>query len=134
MNAKHPGLTVRSKIWIEDERGAMVFGAGRMLIFSAVEEYGSILAASKVLGMSYRAVWGKIKATEERLGQPILEKQTGGVKGGGSTLTPFGKGLVERFRQLEDLSKTSTASLFHGVFDAAAQVSDDLPPRKNSVG
>jgi molybdate transport system regulatory protein len=69
--------------------------------------------------MSYRAVWGKIKATEERLGKPVLEKQTGGANGGGSTLTPLGRSLVERFRQLEDLSKTSTDTFFHGVFDAA---------------
>ncbi|MDA8308022.1 MAG: LysR family transcriptional regulator [Deltaproteobacteria bacterium] len=122
VNAK---LTVKSKIWIEDEKGGMVFGVGRLLILSAVEEYGSILAAAKALGMSYRAVWGKIKATEERLGQPILEKQTGGVRGGGSTLTPFGRVLVERFRQLEDLAKTSTDTFFHGVFDAAMQSPHD---------
>lgn len=121
MNAKHPRLTVKSKIWIEDEEGKVVFGAGRMRILSAVEEYGSILAAAKSLGMSYRAVWGKIKATEERLGQPILEKQTGGAHGGGSTLTPFGRILIERFRELENLARTSADTLFHGVFDSAIQ-------------
>lgn len=118
MNAKHPRLTVKSKIWIVDEEGKVVFGAGRMRILSAVEEYGSILAAAKSLGMSYRAVWGKIKATEERLGQPILETQAGGAHGGGSTLTPFGRVLIERYRQLEDLATTSAETFFHGVFDA----------------
>lgn len=115
---KHPRLTVKSKVWIEDEEGNVVFGAGRMRILSAVEEYGSILAAAKSLGMSYRAVWGKIRATEERLGQPILTKQTGGVHGGGSTLTPFGRVLIERFRQLEDHSRTTADAFFHGVFNS----------------
>lgn len=121
MNATHPRLTVKSKIWIEDEDGNVVFGSGRMRILSAVEEYGSIMAAAKSLGMSYRAVWGKIRATEQRLGQPILEKQTGGFHGGGSTLTPFGKVLIERFRQLELMTRTSADTFFHGVFNSTIQ-------------
>lgn len=119
MVAKYPKLAVKSKIWIEDEEGNVVFGAGRLRIMNAVEEHGSILGAAKALGMSYRAVWGKIKATEERLGQPILQKQTGGVHGGGSTLTPFGRTLIKRFGELEDLTRSSADTLFHGVFDAS---------------
>jgi len=50
--------------------------------------------------MSYRAVWGRIKATEERLGQPLLVRNIGGAAGGGSRLTPFAESLVGRFQQL----------------------------------
>jgi molybdate transport system regulatory protein len=109
-------LTVKSKIWVEDENGDVVFGSGRLLILSAVEEHGSILAASKALGMSYRAVWGKIKATENRLGHHLLTKRTGGSHGGGSELTPFARALLERFRHLENLTRTTTDTLFEGVF------------------
>lgn len=109
-------LTVKSKIWVEDENGDVVFGSGRLHILSAVEEHGSILAAAKALGMSYRAVWGKIKATEERLGQPILTKRTGGIHGGGSELTPFARALIERFRHLDTLIRTTSDTLFQGVF------------------
>src|SRR5271169_3332906 len=105
--AKPPKLTIRSKIWRVDEQGKVIFGAGRLRILNAIEEHGSILAAAQALGMSYRAVWGKIKATEERLGQSIVEKQTGGVHGGGSTLTPFGRSLISRFKQLEELTKST---------------------------
>ena len=73
-------LVVKSKIWIEDEQGDVVFGSGRLHILGAIEERGSILAAAKELGMSYRAVWGKIKATEQRLRQPLLTKRTGGAE------------------------------------------------------
>ena len=99
-----------------DEEGKVVFGAGRLRILCAIEEHGSILGAAKALGMSYRAVWGKIKSTEERAGQPILQKQTGGLHGGGSTLTPFGRTLIERYRQLEDLTRSSADALFVSVF------------------
>ncbi len=92
-----------------------------MRILRAVEEHGSLLGAAKSLGMSYRAAWGKIKKTEERLGRSILEKQAGGARGGGSTLTPFGRALIERFGQLEELTRTSADTFFRGVFDAAIQ-------------
>lgn len=116
MGSEPRRLTVKSKIWIEDENGDVVFGSGRLHILSAVEENGSILAAAKALGMSYRAVWGKIKATEDRLGQPILTKRTGGSHGGGSELTPFAKALIERFRHLDNLIRTTSDTLFQGVF------------------
>ena len=109
-------LNVKTKIWIEDEEGKVVFGSGRLRILDAVEKQGSILGAAKELSMSYRAVWGKIKATEERLGQPLLTKRTGGSHGGGSELTPFGKVLVESYRQLQTVTKTTSDALFRGIF------------------
>ena len=119
MVAKPPRLAIKSKIWIEDDEGKMVFGTGRLRILIAIEEHGSILGASKAMGMSYRAVWGKIKSTEQRLGKPMLQKQTGGAHGGGSTLTPFGRTLIERFRQLEDLTRSTADAIFRGVFAEA---------------
>ena len=80
MNRKK-GLSVRSKIWVADDAGAVVFGLGRLKILTAIQRNGSIQAAAKELGMSYRAVWGRIKATQERLGQPLLLRNIGGESG-----------------------------------------------------
>jgi molybdate transport system regulatory protein len=93
-------LFIRSKIWIEDEGGAVVFGLGRLKILEAVHRLGSLQAAAKELKMSYRAVWGRVKATEERLGVPLLVRSKGGASGGGSQLVPFALELVEQFRKL----------------------------------
>ncbi|MHC1728445.1 MAG: winged helix-turn-helix domain-containing protein [Syntrophobacteraceae bacterium] len=109
-------LTVKSKVWIETEKGEVVFGAGRLKILNAVEKTGSINAAATELHMSYRAVWGKIRATEDRLGKQLLTKHAGGKRGGGSALTPFGKMLIERFRNLDGLIKTTSDTLFEGLF------------------
>ena len=73
---------VRSKIWVEDARGKLVLGPGRLRIFDSIQRTGSMHAAAKELGMSYRAVWGKIKATEERLGERLLVKTVGGREEG----------------------------------------------------
>jgi molybdate transport system regulatory protein len=63
---------IRSKIWIEDARGKLVLGPGRLRIFDSIQRTGSIHAAAKELGIGYRAIWGKIKATEQRLYPEIV--------------------------------------------------------------
>ena len=87
------------------------------LIEGAIEKYGSILAASKSLNMSYRAAWGKIKTTEQRLGKPLLARQVGGVSGGGSQLTPFGKALVKKFEYLQSLVEKEADLFFREHFN-----------------
>jgi molybdate transport system regulatory protein len=93
-------LFVRSKIWLEDQDGNAVFGLGRIKILKAVDRLGSLHAAAKELKMGYRAIWGRIKATEERLGEPLLVRTIGGSSGGGSQLTPFARQLLNQFEKL----------------------------------
>ena len=83
---------------IADSSGHVIFGMGRLKILAAVEQYGSINAAAKFLKMSYWAVWGRIKATEDRLGRQLVVRTTGGSGGGGSVLTPYAKVLVASFK------------------------------------
>jgi molybdate transport system regulatory protein len=109
-------MVIKMKIWVEDEAGQMVFGPGRMNILEAVGKHGSILAAAKELGMSYRAVWGKIKASEECLGRALVIKHIGGHRSGGSELTVFGKTLVENFWRLQTAIRETSEALFQGLF------------------
>ncbi|MGA3115052.1 MAG: LysR family transcriptional regulator [Syntrophobacteraceae bacterium] len=111
-----PNLSVKSKVWIEDENGQVVFGTGRLYILQAVTRQGSIHAAAQELQMSYRAVWGKIRATEKRLGRDLLDRKTGGLRGGGSKLTPFAGEIIERFEKLHDLTRASADELFRDLF------------------
>ena len=109
-------LSIRSKIWIEDNSGKVVFGLGRFKIFEAIESTGSIQAAAKELKMGYRAVWGRIKATEERMGQKMLIRNVGGASGGGSSLTPFAQMLVDQFRILHKDILLKSDNLFEKTF------------------
>lgn len=108
-------LYVKSKIWIVNAEGDVVFGAGRLRILDAIERHGSIHAAAKELNMSYRAVWGKINSSEKRLGYPLLIRQVGGPQGGGSQLTEHGKALVQHFKQLQSLSEATANALFQNL-------------------
>lgn len=109
-------VIVKSKVWLEDQKGRIIFGLGRMRILEAIKKCGSLNAAAKDLKMSYRAVWGKIKVTEEALGKPLLVKNQGGLAGGGSTLTPYAYTLMERYLALSRIIDTQADALFESEF------------------
>ncbi|WP_017755048.1 winged helix-turn-helix domain-containing protein [Calidifontibacillus oryziterrae] len=98
-----PSLNVKSKIWIELE-DEVVFGIGRIRLFEAIEKTGSMSQAAALLGMSYRAAWGKITATEERLQLQLVERQPGNRKSG-TVLTAAGKDLLHRYSQFQHEAK-----------------------------
>jgi molybdate transport system regulatory protein len=88
-------FTIRSKVWIEDQDGNVVFGLGRYRILDEVRRHSSLQAAAKELKMSYRALWGRIKASEARLGKTLVVRD-----GRGSKLTPYALDLMDRFNKM----------------------------------
>ncbi|MBF0451418.1 MAG: LysR family transcriptional regulator, partial [Candidatus Magnetomorum sp.] len=112
MAKKNKPLLTKSKVWIEDLDGNVVFGSGRLKIFKAIKRNGSINAAAKELKMGYRAVWARISATEQRLGQKLLIKQSGGSSGGGSQLTPLAEALIENYEKVQQCVEKETDERF----------------------
>jgi molybdate transport system regulatory protein len=100
MQSEKGPFFIRSKIWFEDGSGEVIFGLGRLKMLEAIERSGSIQSAAKELKMSYRALWGRITATENRMDRQLLTRNIGGASGGGSQLTPFAKILIENFREI----------------------------------
>ena len=107
-------LSPRSKIWIESH-GEVVFGGGRILLLEAIKQTGSIRQAATKLNMSYRAAWGKIKATEERLGIKLLDKRTGGHQSG-AELTPEAIKLLQSYHKFKEDSDKAVNKLFTKYF------------------
>lgn len=71
---------IKSIIWIEETNGKVVFGLGRYRILKAVRRLGSLQAAAQELKMSCRALWGRVRAIEERLGKPLLIRDPQGSR------------------------------------------------------
>lgn len=94
-------MRVCAKVWLEDEEGRLLLGDGRLRILEAVESTGSLSAAARKLGMSYRAAWGKIRATEKRMGITLVEGVSGGARHGGATLTPAARDLLRRLEAFQ---------------------------------
>jgi molybdate transport system regulatory protein len=92
-------LVPRVKLWLE-RNGRYAFGLGVSEILLAVERAGSIKQAASDLGISYRYVWGRIKAAEKALGQQLVETQVGGKEAQRSWLTPPARQLADAFLAL----------------------------------
>jgi len=107
MAVETSGFVIRSKIWIEDGQGKAVFGPGRYRIFEAVGRLQSLQAAAKELKMSYRAVWCRIKSSEERLGKPLVIRE-----GRGSQLTPFARELMTAFEEVQAKVREESDAVF----------------------
>jgi molybdate transport system regulatory protein len=90
-------MEIKYKIWLEKD-GKVVFGHGREELFQAIDECRSLNAAAKKLNMSYRAAWGRLRASEERLGIKLVESD---IAKKGMTLTPVAKALLDKFGRLE---------------------------------
>lgn len=88
-------FSVRSKIWIEDNSGKVAFGLGRFRILEAIDRLGSMNLAARELSMSYRAVWCRIRESEDRIGKKLVVRQ-----GKGSVLTSFARNLMKQFTDL----------------------------------
>jgi len=84
---------LRVHLWLETN-GKMLFGLGRIQLLQQVARLGSLNQAAKALSMSYRAAWGRIKSTEEALGEPLLAKASGRK---GYELTPLAVTLLADF-------------------------------------
>ena len=90
------------KIWLSTDDDKGIMGDGKWQILKAIEEHGSLTAATKALGITYRRTWGDLKKIEEMLGFQLLEKERGGKEGGKSSLTAEGKRLVKAFDEFHD--------------------------------
>jgi molybdate transport system regulatory protein len=96
-------MKIRMKLWLE-ANGKVLFGHGRLELLQAIAETGSLAGAAKKLDMSYRAAWGRLKASEERLGLALLEP--GGKGRRNSELTPQARELLHWFEELETQAQT----------------------------
>ena len=64
-------MQIKYKILL-DRNGEVVFGKGREALLRAIDESESLYGAAKKLNMSYRAAWGRLKASEMRLGIKLV--------------------------------------------------------------
>lgn len=94
------GLRVKARAWIEAE-GEGWLGFGRVRLLRAVDEAGSISAAARAVGMSYRHAWDEIEAMNRLGPSPLVERAVGGRGGGGARLTEAGRAAIALFERLD---------------------------------
>jgi molybdate transport system regulatory protein len=81
---------------------AVALGPGKADLLDAVDQAGSISAAARAMGMSYRRAWILIEAVNRDFKEPLVETSAGGSGGGGARVTAAGHEALRRYRAMED--------------------------------
>lgn len=96
-------------------------GPGKIDLLEAIEETGSISAAGRAMGMSYRRAWLLIDSLNGMFRQPLVEAASGGAKGGGAALTPLGREVVAHYRAIEARIASAAGLHLRALEEAAIQ-------------
>ena len=104
-------MTFNAKFRLRIYRGeGIAIGPGKVAVLEAIGATGSISAAARALGMSYRRAWLLVDELNRALRQPAVVAGAGGKRGGGAVLTPVGEELVQRYRSVEEISRRAAAA------------------------
>jgi molybdate transport system regulatory protein len=103
-------LKIKAQLFSGEERA---FGPGRAALLDAIEREGSISAAGRALGMSYRYTWLLVDSMNRCFEEKLVETAIGGGRGGGAALTATGRRVRSAYRALEDeLAGTAKGAAF----------------------
>jgi molybdate transport system regulatory protein len=91
---------LKGKIWLT-EAASKPLMLDQIDLLEAIADTGSITAAAKIAGVSYKTAWDRLERINNLSEQPLIERSVGGSKGGGSTLTSYGKKMLNGFKQLQ---------------------------------
>jgi len=77
-----------------------ILGPGKGRLLEAIEQAGSISGAAREMGMSYKRAWDLVSDLNRLFTEPAVATSFGGPKGGGATLTPFGREVLAHYRHM----------------------------------
>jgi molybdate transport system regulatory protein len=119
--ARRPALTLRVDLGRQTAEGtAEAIGPGKVRLLELIDETGSISAAGRAMGMSYRQAWLLIDSMNQAFAEPVTETLRGGAKGGGAAITEFGRKLAALYREMERKAGEAVAedlSVLEGALD-----------------
>ena len=101
---RYRGLTLRV---LRGRRPAI--GPGKAELVERIAGTGSISAAARAMGMSYRRAWQLVEALNAACREPVVITAVGGKRGGGAEVTAFGRNLVRLFRAMESRASDAIA-------------------------
>ena len=107
-------MKVAYKIWLDNNGKA--FGEGPYQLLKRIEEMGSLHQAAMDMKMSYRKAWMTLRSIEKKLGFHLINRQVGGVSGGGSQITDAGRELMKQYEGFRNEVKDSLEAIYKKHF------------------
>ena len=108
-------MKVAYKIWLDNDGKA--FGEGPYQLLKRIEEKGSLHQAAIDMKMSYRKAWNTLRSIENRLGFHLINRQVGGVSGGGSQITDTGRQLMKQYEGFSKDVKEALDAIYKKHFN-----------------
>ena len=99
---------------------SIAIGPGKAELLRLIEETGSISAAAREMGMSYRRAWTLVETMNGAFREPLVEAATGGRGGGGARVTDFGREALAKYQAMEEKALGSVTA----EMDAFAELLD----------
>jgi len=86
-----------------------MFGPGKADLLESIRETGSISAAGRRMGMSYKRAWTLVETLNGTFNAPLVSSTRGGAKGGGARLTDEGERVLAHYRRLQSRAAAAGA-------------------------
>lgn len=112
-------VTARVKLTLH--AGERFFGPGICELLEGIRETGSIQAAAAGMEMSYTKAWRILNRAERAMGVHLITRQSGGRKGGSSTLTGAGERAIRDYREMEAKLSAAANELLKAYGDTFGQ-------------
>lgn len=93
-----PALKIKIQLYCGEE---IAMGPGKADLLDAIAAHGSISAAARAMGMSYRRAWLLVDTMNRCWREPLVETTPGSAHGGGARVTAFGDTVLRQYRDLQ---------------------------------
>lgn len=100
-------------------------GPGKADLLELIAQTGSISAAGREMGMSYKRAWSLVEEMNAAFAKPLVLSSRGGAKGGGAALTETGRQVLTAFRTLETKLETTGAKEIAEITGLLRDVSEN---------
>lgn len=91
-------IHIKVQLYCGDE---IAMGPGKADLLDAIRTHGSISAAGRALGMSYRRAWLLVDAMNRCWRDRLVETSPGGGRTGGAQVTAAGEAVLAAYRQAQ---------------------------------
>ena len=101
-----------------------MLGPGKADLLDGIRDAGSIAAAGRAMGMSYKRAWSLVEEMNAAFRAPLVARTRGGARGGGARLTETGEAVLAHYRALERIAAEAGAAEIAALEAMLADVSD----------
>jgi molybdate transport system regulatory protein len=108
-------------------------GPGKIALLEHIDRGGSLSQAARELGMSYRRAWQLLDSLNHGFRERVVVSAQGGRRGGGATLTAFGRRLIRSYRDFDSEVQARAAQHFRAILREARGRSAPRRPARAPV-